>query len=192
MGIFGKPNIEKKMFEIFAGKRNVDCLFGSLRHKDPDVRRQAALAIGVVWDCYMTFGLEFTARPYRFLLDKNRVEAMMIELLTGALEDKEPSVRTNAALVLGATRQLYVVSPLRRALGDRSSTVRKYVALALEAISDPRAVESLSEEIMYRSQREWPILDIRGRLEKELEENEVREAAKAASKKIRRKGKSNE
>jgi HEAT repeat protein len=67
--------------------------------------------------------------------------------LVGALQDKNLSVRSYTASVLGRIKDSSAVEPLIAALKDKETTVRANAASALGEIRDTRAVEPLIEAL---------------------------------------------
>jgi HEAT repeat protein len=111
---FFKPNVEK-----MEKKRNVEGLIKALEHKDPNVRKAAAKALGRIGD------------------------KRAVEPLIKALSDSDWEVRAAAAKALGKLGDLRAVEPLITALKDETIAVRECAAEALGKIGDSRAVEPL-------------------------------------------------
>ena len=118
MGIFDrKPNVEK-----LAAKKNIEGLIEALQHKDHDVRRHAAYALGEIRD------------------------ARTVESLIQALKDQESSVRYEAARALRKIKDARAMEPLIQALKDENG-IRHEAAEALGEIGDARALKPLFQAL---------------------------------------------
>jgi len=118
MGIFDrKPNVEK-----LAAKKDVERLIEALQHKDHDVRRHAAYALGEIRD------------------------ARAVDFLIQALKDQDSGVRYEAARALRKIKDARAMEPLIQALKDENS-IRHEAAEALGEIGDTRAVKPLIQAL---------------------------------------------
>ena len=124
MGIFDsffKPDIEKlKQSSDLAG------LTKALSHKKPEVRFNAAVALGELKD------------------------SRSVEALVAALSDSSPKVRSTAAAALGELKQARSVDGLVDALSDEDARVRVFVAANLIKIGGQKA-----EEAVYQFKKQY-------------------------------------
>jgi tetratricopeptide (TPR) repeat protein len=115
MGIFDKflkPNVEK-----MEKKKDVKGLIEALKHRETDVRKKAAEALGKIGD------------------------TKAVEPLIQALKDENLNVRLGGVAALGRIGDTKAVGPLIQALKDES--IRGGAATALGEIGDARAVDPL-------------------------------------------------
>lgn len=131
-------------------KEAINPLIEALNHEDGGVRRAVSPALG-------NFGLsavEPLINVLRDMDDDKYVEWMaksafrcigdpVNKRLSESLEDKNPLLRKNAALVLGIINDKSAVTTLIDVLKDESAEVRSSAAYALGKISDSDAVEPL-------------------------------------------------
>ena len=105
MGFF-KPNIEKMLT-----RQDVEGLIKALKHKDFEVRKGAADALGKIGG------------------------TKAVESLIGALRDEDRDVRMEAAKALGEIGNARAVGPLINAMADKNTDVRKASEKALVEIA---------------------------------------------------------
>ncbi len=120
--------------EALGKLRAIEPLAADLRSVEPEDRESAARALGQAAD-----------------------DPQVVELLVGALQDKDASVRTAAAEALSGSKLAFgkqladrgsrAVEPLIAALRDKDPSVRTAVVEALGALADPRAVEPLIDAL---------------------------------------------
>ena len=117
--------IERGEWEQVAtlGSVAFPALIAALRHEDPDRRKGAAWALGVMRD------------------DR------AVEYLVRVLEEDEPQVRRAAAWALGVIGDSRGVPALIRALQDDDPEVRRKAAWALGEIGDERARDALVQAL---------------------------------------------
>ena len=129
------------------------------QRKDPEVRKNAAKALGKIQDPRAIGPLIVALVDEDPEVNKAVFEALksfpgwgksdaanrVVPELIVVLQDqrKDPEVRKNAAEALGKIKDPRVVEPLIAALKDENSGVRRIAAWALGVIQDPRAVEPL-------------------------------------------------
>lgn len=101
----------------------------ALDDSDARVRRSAAYALGTFGQC----DEQFLGAFRKALQDKKEDAAAIRDALRGALKDKEPAVRQNAAWALGQLREEAggATDALRECLSDKNALVRRDVATAL-------------------------------------------------------------
>ncbi len=130
--------------------RIADAFMAALGDTEPDVREDAARALG-------RYRVETAVGPLtRALEDENadvREEAARalgrirspeaIQALMGALDDPEIDVREQAIAALGSLRSAEAVPGLVRALQDPEPDIAESAARALGAIRDPSAIDGL-------------------------------------------------
>jgi cyclophilin family peptidyl-prolyl cis-trans isomerase/HEAT repeat protein len=101
----------------------VPAITAQLRSPDAEVRWQAANALARIRE-----NLAAAVGP-----------------LIGALEDKDPLVRANAARALGAAKDAKALEPLIKLLNDKDERVVASAINGLGALADPKAVPALLE-----------------------------------------------
>lgn len=72
---------------------------------------------------------------------------IQVKYETACLKDKNPEVRTKAAIALGKTFSPLAVEPLIISLDDENEEVCKQAIAALAMIRDDRAIEPLLEKL---------------------------------------------
>ena len=112
------------------GARSVPHLLKGIRSETVEVRRSSVFVLGKL------------ARR----LKEEKAYGEVVDTLCGALEDGDPKVRKNSAVVLGDLRVSHSVEALIQALnGEEMDWVKPSLVLALGAIGSDRAVEFLSQ-----------------------------------------------
>jgi HEAT repeat protein len=115
MSLFGSPNVEK-----LKAKRDIPGLVKALDYqKDPQVRQDAALALGTIGD------------------------PQAVAALLAALKQGDEPTREAATRALGQAGAARAVEPLIAALSDPAPSVRRAAVAGLAHLSDPRAIEPL-------------------------------------------------
>jgi len=124
------------------------------QRKDPEVRKNAAEALGKIKDPRAVEPLIEALKDKDFRVRWNAAEALgeigdpkAVKPLIAALKDENSGVRSSAAFALGEIQDPRAVEPLIEALKDEDSDVRRRAATALGKIQDPRAVEPLIEAL---------------------------------------------
>jgi len=140
MGFFGLPNIEK-----LKAEKDVKKLIEALSHKDSDIRRRAAEALGAIKDA------EALVPLIAALKDRNKyVREKAAEALRKFDFDKlYYATKTSIYLITKKWAKIIeigepAVETLIDALKDRDGSVRYYAAKALGEIKDKRAVAPLT------------------------------------------------
>ena len=126
MPLFGPPNVEK-----LKAKGDTKGLIKALaddEHRTRIMARDALIMIG----------------------------ASAIEPLIVALQQQQPPVRRNAALVLGIIGDRRAAGPLIRTLEDQDLSVLRNAVLGISLFRDPRVVDPLINVLVY-DQRVWPL-----------------------------------
>lgn len=120
------PGEEAALALAAMGKPALEPLVAALADANPDVRRNAAWAIGEIRGGHIV----------------NRQNA--VEPLIAALGDEEAWTRKAAAFSLGEIRNTQAVEPLIETLKDASAEVRETAASSLGEIKDERATDALT------------------------------------------------
>ena len=120
-------------------RRRSTALIAALRDAKPDVREQAAFALGQIRD------------------------RRAVEPLISALKDANADVRQQAAFALGQMRDRAAVEALVIALKDTDADVREQVAFALGQIRDPRAIDGADRRAEGSERRRSPAGRVRAR-----------------------------
>ena len=115
----------------------------ALQSADPEVRQQAAWALG------------------------EQESFRAVEALVGRLRDQEAGVRGMAAWALGEIKDRRAVAPLLGVLTDDDPYVREMVVRALGEIEDERAIQALvpmldEKEAGLRAATAWALGEIKG------------------------------
>jgi len=153
------------------------------QRKDPEVRKNAAEALGKIKDPRAVEPLIEALKDKDFRVRWNAAEALgeigdpkAVKPLIAALKDKDSTVRLYAAEALGKIKDPRAVEPLITALKDEYSEVRWHAAWSLGEIQDPRAVEPLIEAL--KDEDSGVRLSAAWSLEKITKEHFGREVAK--------------
>lgn len=120
------PGEEAALALAAMGKPSVESLVAALDDANPNVRRNAAWAIGEV-------------RGGQTVNRENAVEPLIATLL-----DEDEWARKAAAFSLGEIRSAQAVEPLIATLKDASANVRETAAWSLGEIKDGRATDALT------------------------------------------------
>ena len=123
MRIFKKMSIRD--IEKMEERKDVNGLIKALIHKNPEIRKLAASALG-----------SYDIR-----------DARAVEPLITLLNDEDLETRKQAATTLGYIGRAKAVGPLIEALKDINSGIREDAAYALGSIGNKRAVEPLIETL---------------------------------------------
>ena len=144
MPLFGPPNIEK-----MKEKKNVKGLIKALKHKDSDIRKGAADALGEIGDARVVKPLIKALQDSDMFVYLKAAEALgkigdarAVESLIVSLQNRSKYGVEEALEALGKIGTP-AVEPLIAALQDSNKDIRRYAADALGKIGDARAVESL-------------------------------------------------
>ncbi len=145
------PEGRTALMEEVNGVPTVEVLIQRLKHRDVDIRKQAAVALGKIGDSR-------AVEPLINLIKLQKVngqieeeldldvsfEDLELELDPEDLEeDQDVSVRLIAANALGKIGDSRAVESLAKLLKDKNVDIRKQATVALGKIGDPRAVEPL-------------------------------------------------
>ena len=109
-----------------------------LRHREPGIRRRAALAAGRIGDPYL------------------------VPTLLDLMNDQEIEVEKMAVFALGLLGDPAARDRLIAALGDSEPTVRGHAAEALGRIGDPRAAEAVAAFVVRAMPRSEGVVTVRG------------------------------
>jgi hypothetical protein len=160
MGIFGmsKPKLSGKKKE-----QSVSKLTKALKHKDINVRRSAAIALGekayssIVTIAFLT-STSLSNDPSRYRIDTEVAEKVLsgvdglkvqdfLETYLQALKEDDEDIRMGVGLVLGLTGDKRALEPLIYALKNQDSRFRLAAASILEMIGDEKAIEPLKNAL---------------------------------------------
>ena len=139
------------IFKSFIVKR----LIKELKHKEDQVRRYAAEALGKMGDARAVEPLiqalkdetDFVANRAALALGEI-CDARAVEPLIESMKYKDGSVRGGAAQALGEIGDKRAVEPLINALkADKSEYARRQIAQALGELGDPMAIEPLIQAL---------------------------------------------
>jgi len=142
---------ERLNIEHLKQDRDVDGLIRALADADPQVRQDAALALGEIGDAravepllaVMSDTHEVTEVRNNAQEALRRMGPAAVRPLIRALKDGDVYARTRAAVTLGDIGDPAAVEALVVALRDGDRYVRRYAAESLGKIPDARAVEPL-------------------------------------------------
>ncbi len=134
-------------------QRAVEPLINALKDTNADVRLISAAALGRLKDSRAVAPLIELLKDANFGVIKNAAGALVaigppaVELLLGALNDGNASVRAYATDTLSAIADPRMVEPIISLLKDPDANVRMHAAFALGQIPYPRTVEPLKSAL---------------------------------------------
>ena len=153
------PDPSKKIAAIQAlaeGKDSVSLpkLVGLLQDTVPDVRKEAATALGEIGDGR-------ACQPLADFYDKEKVEDVQdagvralvrlgrysVDPLIGLLSSTRPAVRSGAARALGKLGARRAVDPLISLLHGRDPDVQQDAIFALREIGDSRGIDAIASSV---------------------------------------------
>ncbi len=142
-------------------KKDVEGLSEALKHKDDDIRRDAAEALRKIGDPKAVDPLTHALKDENGNVRQIAAYALgeigdekAVKPLTQALQDEDEFVRSAAVWALGDIGGAEAVEPLLQAMKDTVRSVRRQVAEALEKIKDARAVEPLIQTMKNKYEYE--------------------------------------
>jgi hypothetical protein len=144
MPLLGPPNVDR-----LKKRCDVEGLIQALGHKDGNVRRAAADALGEIGDAeaipvlIQAMGDVAGVREAAVTALGKCGDAQVVEPLIQTLDDEHPWIRVAAVNALGVIGDMQAVEPLIQMLDDEPLRVRVAAISALGVIGDAQAVKPL-------------------------------------------------
>jgi len=130
---------------------DVDEFIGLLKHKDPVMRRNAAMLLGAIGARDSVSALGYALKDDDVSVRQAVIMALSsmktdesIKYLVLGLTDENPHIRASAALSLGSFRGEKTLDPLFLLLSDSDDTVKVSAIRSLGVIGERKAVKALT------------------------------------------------